>query len=174
MQIVNIKISDIKPYGNNPRKNKDAVKYVKNSIKQFGFKIPMVLDKDNVIVCGHTRYMAAQELGMEEIPCTYADDLTEQQVKAFRLADNKTAEMSAWDLGKLEIELGDIEGVNMQDFGFIDDACEKIDEPLSETDSNFNYTEQYGVIVMCGDEKEQEEIYNRLTSEGYTCKVVAV
>lgn len=118
MQIVNIRVADIKPYENNPRRNTDAVKFVKNSIEQFGFKIPMVLDKNNVIVCGHTRYMAAQELGMEEVPCLYADDLTEQQIKAFRIADNKTAEMSAWDFEKLDIELQDIADIDMTEFGF--------------------------------------------------------
>ena len=118
MQIVNIRVADIKPYENNPRRNTDAVKFVKNSIEQFGFKIPMVLDTNNVIVCGHTRYMAAQELGMEEVPCLYADDLTEQQIKAFRIADNKTAEMSAWDFEKLDIELQDIADIDMTDFGF--------------------------------------------------------
>lgn len=118
MQIVNIRVADIKPYENNPRRNTDAVKFVKNSIEQFGFKIPMVLDTNNVIVCGHTRYMAAQELGMEEVPCLYADDLTEQQIKAFRIADNKTAEMSAWDFEKLDIELQDLTDIDMTDFGF--------------------------------------------------------
>ena len=119
MQIVNIRVADIKPYENNPRRNTDAVKFVKNSIEQFGFKIPMVLDKNNVIVCGHTRYMAAQELGMKEVPCLYADDLTEQQIKAFRLADNKTAEFAEWDFDLLSDELTDLfEDFDMTDFGF--------------------------------------------------------
>lgn len=114
-----VPIADIIPYENNPRKNTDAVQYVKNSIKEFGFKIPMVLDAKNVIVCGHTRFLAAQELGMTEVPCTYADDLTEEQIKAFRLADNKTAEMSAWDFEKLELELSELPGIDMANFGFV-------------------------------------------------------
>lgn len=114
-----VSISDIIPYKNNPRKNTDAVQYVKNSIKEFGFRIPMVLDAENVIVCGHTRFLAAQELGITEVPCTYADDLTEEQIKAFRLADNKTAEMSAWDFEKLELELSELPGIDMADFGFV-------------------------------------------------------
>lgn len=118
MQIKMVPIADIIPYKNNPRKNTDAVQYVKNSIKEFGFKIPMVLDAENVIVCGHTRFLAAQELGMKEVPCTYANDLTEEQIKAFRLADNKTAEMSAWDFEKLELELSELPGIDMADFGF--------------------------------------------------------
>lgn len=78
----------------------------------------MVLDAENVIVCGHTRFLAAQELGMTEVPCTYADDLTEEQIKAFRLADNKTAEMSGWDFEKLELELSELPEIDMSDFGF--------------------------------------------------------
>ena len=78
----------------------------------------MVLDAENVIVCGHTRFLAAQELKMTEVPCTYADDLTEEQIKAFRLADNKTAEMSAWDFDRLDMELKDIVDIDMSGFGF--------------------------------------------------------
>lgn len=118
MEIKMVSVADIIPYENNPRKNADAVQYVKNSIEQFGFKIPMVLDAENVIVCGHTRFLAAQELGMTEVPCTYADDLTEEQIKAFRLADNKTAEMSGWDFEKLELELSELPEIDMADFGF--------------------------------------------------------
>lgn len=118
MEIKLVSIADIIPYENNPRKNADAVQYVKNSIEQFGFKVPMVLDAENVIVCGHTRFLAAQELGMTEVPCTYADDLTEEQIKAFRLADNKTAEMSGWDFEKLELELSELPEIDMADFGF--------------------------------------------------------
>lgn len=121
MEIKMVSVADIIPYENNPRKNADAVKYVKNSIEQFGFKIPMVLDANNVIVCGHTRFLAAKKLGMKEVPCTYADDLTEEKIKAFRLADNKTAEFAEWDIERLSIELQDLE-INMADFGFeIDD-----------------------------------------------------
>ena len=118
MEIKMVSVADIIPYENNPRKNADAVQYVKNSIEQFGFKIPMVLDAENVIVCGHTRFLAAQELGITEVPCTYVDDLTEEQIKAFRLADNKTAEMSGWDFEKLELELSELPEIDMSDFGF--------------------------------------------------------
>ena len=110
---------DLIPYENNPRINDDAIDVVANSIKEFGFKNPIIIDKDNVIVCGHTRRLAAIKLGLTEVPCIRADDLTEDQVKAFRVADNKTSELSTWDLDKLKIELGDIE-LNMADFGFED------------------------------------------------------
>lgn len=92
MNIQMLKLSDIKPYENNPRKNNEAVKYVAQSIKEFGFKVPIVIDKNNVIIAGHTRYKAAKRLKMKEVPTIIADDLTDEQVKAFRLADNKVAE----------------------------------------------------------------------------------
>lgn len=118
MNIVNFKIEDLIPYENNPRINDDAVEYVKNSIKEFGFKVPIVIDKNNVIVAGHTRYKACKELGINEIPCIVADDLTDEQVKAFRLADNKVSEKSQWDLSKLDEELGSILDIDMSMFDF--------------------------------------------------------
>lgn len=119
VQVIQMKLADLIPYENNPRINDDAIDVVANSIKEFGFKNPIIIDKDNVIVCGHTRRLAAIKLGLTEVPCIRADDLTEDQIKAFRVADNKTSELSTWDLDKLKIELGDIE-LNMADFGFED------------------------------------------------------
>lgn len=92
MEIVYKKLQDLKPYENNPRFNDDAVEFVANSIKEFGFKVPIVIDKNGVIVAGHTRYKASIELGLKEVPCIVADDLSDEQVKAFRLADNKVSE----------------------------------------------------------------------------------
>ena len=119
MEIINRKVSELIPYDRNPRKNDEAVKYVKASIEQFGFKVPIVIDADGVIVAGHTRLKAAKELGMKEVPCIVADDLNEEQIKAFRLVDNKTAEMAGWDFPMLEDELAGIE-FDMAEFGFID------------------------------------------------------
>lgn len=120
MQVVSKKIDELKPYERNPRNNDNAVRYVAESIKQFGFKVPMVIDKDGVIVAGHTRYKAAKELGMKEVPCIVADDLTEEQVKAFRLADNKVSEKASWDFDLLELELSEIDGFDMGDLGFME------------------------------------------------------
>ena len=117
MNIITVDVNDLTPYENNPRKNKDAVQYVKNSIEQFGFKVPIVVDKDGVIVAGHTRVLAAKELGMKQVPAVVADDLTEEQVRAFRLADNSTAEMSSWDFDKLEVEILKIGTLDVGDFG---------------------------------------------------------
>ena len=121
LQIRYLNTKDLVPYENNPRKNTEAVKFVANSIKEFGFKNPIIIDKENVIVAGHTRLLAAQELGMETVPCILADDLTEKQIQAFRIADNKTAEMSAWDNQALKVELeGILDDFDMTNFGFGD------------------------------------------------------
>lgn len=118
MNIIEMKIGDIIPYEKNPRKNDEAVKYVAESIKQFGFKVPIVIDKNNVIVAGHTRYKASKKLGLKEVPCIVADDLTEEQIKAYRLADNKVAELAEWDFDLLGEELDSILDIDMCDFGF--------------------------------------------------------
>lgn len=90
-------IRKIKPYKKNPRNNKKAVKYVAKSIEEFGFRSPIIVDKNHVIICGHTRYSAAKKLGLTDVPVIVADDLTDEQVKAYRLADNKVSEKATWD-----------------------------------------------------------------------------
>lgn len=119
MKIIEKKLTDIKPYENNPRNNDNAVEYVAASIDEFGFKVPIVIDKNSVIVAGHTRYKAAEKLGLEKVPCIIADDLTPEQIKAYRLADNKVSELSTWDGDRLTIELHELEMFDMQTFGFI-------------------------------------------------------
>lgn len=120
MKIIEMQVDDLHVYENNPRDNEEAVKYVANSIKEFGFKVPIIIDKANVIVAGHTRLKAAQQLGLEKVPCIVADDLDDDQIKAFRLADNKVSEASSWNWSKLEQELDDlsIADFDMSDFGF--------------------------------------------------------
>jgi hypothetical protein len=119
LEIINKKIEELIPYENNPRNNEEAVKFVANSIKQFGFKVPIIIDKNNVIVAGHTRLKASEELGLKEVPCIIADDLTDEQIRAFRLADNKVSEKAEWDFNKLDLELGELD-LDMTDFGFED------------------------------------------------------
>jgi len=122
MKIFDKKLNEIKPYEKNPRFNDNSVDAVANSIEEFGFKVPIVIDKDGVIVTGHTRYKAAKKLKMETVPCIVADDLTEEQIKAFRLADNRVAEFSTWDLATLNDELKDINDLDMELFGFIEQS----------------------------------------------------
>lgn len=131
MEIITKKINEIKPYKNNPRKNDGAVEYVANSIKEFGFKVPVIIDKNNVIVAGHTRVKAAERLGIEEIPCIMADDLTDEQIKAFRLADNKVGEIAEWDFEMLDLELLDID-MDMTDFGFELEEAEEETEVIED------------------------------------------
>ena len=128
MQIEYIDIDKVIPYDKNPRKNEGAVEYVKNSISQFGFKVPIVIDKNNVIVCGHTRYKAAKELKIDSVPCLRADDLTDEQIKAYRLADNKVAEFSDWDYKLLDEELENLLDFDMLSLGFFDEEETEEDE----------------------------------------------
>ena len=117
LEIVYKQVSALHPYERNPRKNKDAVKGVAASIEAFGFKVPIVIDSNGTIIAGHTRLLAAKKLGMKEVPCVIADDLSEDQIKAFRLADNRVSEMATWDQELLPLELADIV-LPMTDFGF--------------------------------------------------------
>ena len=122
MNVIEKNIRELKPYKRNPRDIRDAIGPVSESIKMFGFKQPIVIDKDNVVVAGHVRLEAAKKLGMKKVPCVVADDLTEEEVKAYRLADNRTRDLSKWDSEKLIEELDKIEamgvGIDMGEFGF--------------------------------------------------------
>lgn len=167
MQILEKKIGEIKPYEKNAKKHpEDQIQHIANSIDQFGFKQPIVIDKDGTIVCGHGRYFAAQKLNLDIVPCVLADDLTDEQIKAFRLADNKVAE-SDWDMDLLGNELDDILNIDMSDFGFLDiDDIADLDDEKDVKD----FIETYQVIVEVKDEMEQEDLYNKLTDEGYKCR----
>lgn len=132
------KLVELVPYENNPRDNSKAVNAVAESIREFGFKNPIIVDKGDVIVAGHTRYKAAEKLGLDEVPVIVADDLSDEQVKAFRLADNKTAELAEWNFDLLETELAGISEIDMSAFGFdIDvdsDEAETTEDNYSEPD----------------------------------------
>lgn len=120
MQIKYIDPVELIPYGNNPRVNGYAIKKVMESIKEFGFKNPIIVDKDMVVIAGHTRREASLLLGLTEVPYIIADDLTEKQVKAYRIADNKLAELSSWDEQMLKVELEDLmlDEFNLETIGF--------------------------------------------------------
>jgi site-specific DNA-methyltransferase (adenine-specific) len=118
IKIVYKQVSELAPYENNPRQNESAVDAVAASINDFGFKVPIIIDKDNTIVAGHTRLKAAMKLGIERVPCIVADDLTDEQVRAFRLVDNKVGELAEWDFTMLDEELASIDSIDMSAFGF--------------------------------------------------------
>lgn len=134
-------IADLIPYSRNPRKNDEAVPMVMNSIKEFGFKVPIVIDKNNIIVCGHTRFKAALKLGLETVPCIVADDLSDEQIKAFRLADNKVSERAEWDFEILSGELDDIINIDMDSFGF---ESIEFEEPEEDDSEKVNERERTG------------------------------
>lgn len=147
MNVVYRNTADLVPYANNPRVNDGAVDAVAASIKEFGFKVPIIVDSDGVIVTGHTRLKAAMKLGLKQVPVIVASDLSPEQVKAFRLADNRVAELAQWDLGKLDIELGDIPDIDMGDFGF--DLSPSVEENADDDDGWY------------GDERERtDNAYN--------------
>ena len=168
LKIEYVDINNIKPYKKNPRKNEKAIPYVMESIKQFGFKNPVILDKDNVIVAGHTRIESAKRLGITEIPCIYADDLTDEQIRAFRLADNKVGEIAEWDIDLLDTELDDILNIDMSDFGFdldLEDEEEKeiiedeVPEVPEEPKAKLGDIYQLGNHrLMCGDSTKEEDV----------------
>lgn len=137
-------INEIIPYDNNPRKNDEAVDYVANSIKEFGFKMPIVVDKEGVIIAGHTRLKASKKLGLEQVPVIVADDLTEEQVKALRLADNKVSEVAQWDFNMLGEELANID-IDMEQFNF---ENLDINEDDFGTDFNLKDGDREPIITM--------------------------
>ena len=167
LNIIEKKITEIIPYEKNARKNDEAVKYVAESIKQFGFKVPIVIDKNNVIVAGHTRYKASKKLGLKEVPCIVADDLTEEQIKAYRLADNKVSEVAEWDFDLLGEELTDILNIDMSDFGFI---MQEQEEEEEEEQEKHNEAERTGNAYNLGeyDENNTEGFYQMPVIEPVT------
>lgn len=147
IEIVVKKLDELVPYENNPRNNEEAVSKVAASIEEFGFKVPIIVDADGVIVAGHTRFLAAKELGMDEVPCIVADDLNEEQIKAFRLADNKVSEFSTWDFEKLDLELSELADFEMQDFGF--EEPEQIDWANVDDLHEDSYKEPEATYLKC-------------------------
>lgn len=142
LKITYRKVDELVPYAKNPRKNKEAVDYVARSIKEFGFKNPIIIDKDDTIVAGHTRLLAAKKLKMEEVPCITADDLTEEQIRAFRLADNKTGEFAEWDDDLLGQELAQIFDIDMESFGFFADDEEDETGGAEKEEGEIPFTEE--------------------------------
>lgn len=166
MKIEEIPVDCIIPYENNPRYNDEAVEFVANCIKRFGFRNPIQIDEGNVILCGHTRLLACLSLGMENVPCIRHEGLTEAEKAAYRLADNKVAEIARWDFKKLDEELKKIgDEISMQDFGFSYEDPD-IEKPSGENANGDGST----LIVICETAEERNELKRRLEDEGYECR----
>ena len=168
--IVMKKTKELVPYDKNPRDNDKAVDAVANSIKAYGFKVPIVIDKNNVIVTGHTRLKAANKLGLDEVPCIVADDLSDEQIRQFRIVDNKTSELSDWNFDLLREELLALDDVDMVQFGFDDlDSILKTETKDDDFDENEElpenpYSKRGDIYVlgkhrlMCGDSTVKEDV----------------
>lgn len=169
LKIEYFKTDELIPYAKNPRKNDEAADAVAKSIEEFGFKVPIVIDSENNIICGHTRLKAAKKLKIESVPCVIADDLTEEQIKAFRLADNKVGELAEWDFDLLGDELDSIFDIDMSNFGFDlsldDEEPQEVveddynEEPPKEPKSKLGDIYQLGRCkLMCGDSTNIEDV----------------
>ena len=168
MEIKNKRIADIIPYAANAKKHdKRQINNVAESIKQYGFVQPIVIDRDGVIVIGHCRALAAKKLGMQEVPCVCVDDLTPEQVNALRLVDNKSNE-SEWDFDILPDELAELD-LSAFDFDF----GVSLDEDDTETKEReeIALNESISVVVECSDDEEAEAIFEKLSEEGYKCHI---
>lgn len=183
LKIVYVPIEKIKPYKDNPRDNKKAIKKVAESIKNFGFRVPLVLDKKYVIVTGHTRYLAAKELGLEKLPCVIAEDLSKEKIKAYRIADNKVSEYATWNESLLASEMDALKemGIDLEDTGFSEvEIMELTEDILPEKYDNAEFKEYedkayeenlkaHNVIISCMSEKDKKWL-SKLLSERKSLK----
>lgn len=184
MNVIEIPVSQIIPYDKNARYNDNAVSKVAESIKLFGFKNPIIIDKNKVIICGYTRWSASKQLGLKKVPCIIADDLTEKQVKAFRLVDNRTSEFADWNYELLQSELEEL-NIDLSDFQFpeltyedsisadelesmLDDNTDPADygNRMETTTSQLEHKEEYRVEIVCKNQTEQESLYYELVKRG--------
>lgn len=186
MDIVNLKVEELIPYINNPRNNGDAIDKVAASIKEFGFKVPIVIDNNNVVVTGHTRLLASKKLGLQEVPCVIADDLSPAQIKAFRIADNKVSEYAQWKDDMLKVELEELEemdfdldsvNIDYSDFDIaldledIQEDAYNEDDDIIEEAPKIPYSKEQDIWLlgkhrlMCGDSTKQEDVEKLMDGE---------
>lgn len=172
MQVKDINITKIKPYKKNAKKHpKEQIERIAKSIKRFGFVQPVVLDENNVVIIGHGRCMAAKKAGLKVIPCVYAEGLTEAEIKALRLADNKLNE-SDWDYSLLDAEIEELlPDVDMSLFGFDTDMTDEELEEEIQKEVSFKVKEKHQVIINCKDEKETIRVKKEIEQLGYSCDI---
>ena len=169
MEIVYLRPEELTPYEKNARKHADAdIDAIRASIREFGFRDPVgIWGPKNIIVEGHGRQLAAIAEGLETIPCIRLDELTDEQRRAYALAHNRTAELSEWDMDIQAAELHDITEIDMEQFGFDINEFEPTEKERDEVD----YHESISVVIECETDEQAEELYNRLTDEGYQCRI---
>lgn len=178
MEIQEVSIDQLIPYGfNNVKHPESQVNRIANSIKEFGFNVPLIVNRDNIIIAGHGRLEAAKKLGLKKVPVVRKDALTPAQEKAYRILDNKLTRDSEWDFDNIQVEFDFLEeeGFDFTKWGLEDlipkGQKENADSGESQASGSL-YQEQYGVIVVCQTSAEQEQIYTELQEKGYNCKVV--
>ena len=172
LNIVYRNIKELKPYKKNAKKHpKEQVERIANSIKEFGFTQPVIIDSNNCVVAGHGRILGAKKAGLKQVPTVMLEDLTEEQIKAYRLVDNKLNE-SEWDYSLLDDELGILsDDIDMGLFGFDTDMTDE--ELENKKKVEFEIKEKYEVHIICKDEKQMEQVYNKTKGMGIDCKLVS-
>ena len=166
-------ITELKPYKKNAKKHpKEQVERIANSIKEFGFTQPVLIDKSNCVVAGHGRVLGAKKAGLKQVPTICLEDLTPEQIKAYRLADNKLNE-SDWDYALVDEEIQELleQDVDMSLFGFDVALSEETEKKNKKVE--FEIQEKYEVHIICKDEKQMEEVYNKVKGMGIDCKLVS-
>ncbi len=174
MKIEKVNIDSVKVYPNNAKiHTAEQIEEIKKSIQEFGNNDPIAIDENSFIIEGEGRYLAQKDMGMKEIEVIRLTHLNEEQKVAYMLVHNKLTMNTGFDLDLLEEELSKISSIDMKEFEFdIKEIEEELKEEEQSQEPSFNYKEQYGVIVICKDEVEQEKVYNTLLDQGYECKVV--
>lgn len=167
-KIVYKKVEDLKLNPKNPRKNDDAVRTVAKSIEKYGFKNPLIIDENNVVWCGNTRLKASRTLGLEEVPCIVAGDLTEEQIRELALIDNKSSEIAEWDFELLGDELADLD---LSDFELDWNIDTQDNNKIDRKDISDSIKSSFELIVNCEDEVSLEMLYNEMIERGYECKI---
>ena len=167
-QIVYKKISELHLNEKNPRKNDNAVDAVAKSIEKYGFKNPLIVDSNGKIWCGNTRFKASKKLGLKEVPCIVADDLTEEQIREYALLDNKTNELAEWDYDLLGEELCELD---LSDFDLDWGINEDDNSNKERIDKSDKLNDIYEITISCQNENDLENIYNEFIERGYKCKI---
>lgn len=172
MRIESRSIDSIHPYEKNPRKNAAAIDVVVGYLKQFGFRQPIVVDKDGVIIVGHTRFAAAKKLGMVSVPVHVAADMSETDAQAYRLTDNQAAEFAQWDFGLLKDELFDLkeQDFDIEMLAFDESLIEQLEPVQKQQIDNREF--KYGIMIECKDEAEQAKALEHTENGGFKCRTL--